>query len=236
MSPEVPPGRTLDTAPVTDPSEENGLARALERRLALPVLVCASASVPAVFLDMWGQGRWAEFGHRVNWLAGLVLWAEWILLVALARNRLDWLRTHRWSTFVAALTLPAVVFALGPAQVLRLVRAAATLRLLRVTRIAEAGGVLRRRLGLTGTRATVVAAATTVLCAVFVAAVLSDPDSASRRYADALLSGLGPWPVVTAAAVVTASLAFVLVRRRRAARTAGPRGSRGRDGSGQSSP
>ncbi|MGW5878196.1 hypothetical protein ACWFMI_16785 [Nocardiopsis terrae] len=44
-------------------------------------------------------------------------------------------------------TLPAVVFALGPAQVLRLVRIAGTLRLVRVSRIVEAGGALHRRTG-----------------------------------------------------------------------------------------
>lgn len=235
--PEHPPGRTLGGGSA-DPraTEENGHARALERRLALPVLFCAVVSVPAVFLGMWGEGRWAEFGNRLNWLAGLVLWAEWILLIALAENRLGWLRTHRWSTFVAAVTLPAVVFALGPVQVLRLVRTAGTLRLLRVTRIIEAGGVLRRRMGLTGTRGTVVAAATTALSAVFVAAVLADPTSTSRRYAESLLSDAGPWPVALAVVVLAGATALVVVRRRRGTRLPFPADGGGRSGADQSSP
>jgi hypothetical protein len=215
MSPEHPPAAE---APENG-TAENGHARTLERRLALPVLICAVASVPAVFLAMWGDGWWAEFGHRVNWLAGLVLWAEWILLIVLAENKLGWLRTHKWSTFVAAVTLPAVFFALGPTQVLRLLRVAGTLRLLRVTRIIEAGGVLRRRTGMTGRRGAVVAVTTTVLSAVFVTAVLADPTSTSRRYAESLLESVGVWPVVLAAVLLTGATAVVIVRRRRRART-----------------
>ncbi|WP_017588886.1 hypothetical protein [Nocardiopsis ganjiahuensis] len=222
MPPEHPPGPGKAQA-----TEENSHARALERRLALPVLVCALVSVPAVFLDMWGEGLWAEIGNRTNWLAGLVLWAEWILLIALAEDKLGWLRTHKWSTFVAAVTLPAVVFALGPAQVLRLVRAAGTLRLLRVTRIIEAGGVLRRRMGLTGTRGTVVAVATTVLSAVFVTAVLLNPDSPSRRFLAGLPKSFELWQVALALGLVGAATALILYLRRRGA---------GRTGRDQSSP
>lgn len=234
MSPEHP---AAAPAPEDGPAE-NSHARALERRLALPVLVCAVVSVPAVFLGMWGEGWWAEFGHRVNWLAGLVLWAEWILLIALAENKLGWLRTHKWSTFVAAVTLPAVVFALGPAQVLRILRTAGTLRLLRVTRIIEAGGVLRRRMGLTGRRGTVVAAATTVLSAVFVAAVLADPTSTSRRYAESLLESVGVWPVVLASVLLAGATAVVVVHRWRRARAllSGPGPGLERQAPPQSSP
>ncbi|GAA1462482.1 metal-sensitive transcriptional repressor family protein [Nocardiopsis exhalans] len=214
MSPDLPP---VAEAP-EDGAAENSRARTLERRLALPVLICAVVSVPAVFLGMWGDGWWAEFGHRVNWLAGLVLWVEWILLIALAENKLGWLRTHKWSTFVAAVTLPAVFFALGPTQVLRLLRVAGTLRLLRVTRIIEAGGVLRRRMGMTGRGGTVVAVATTVLSAVFVTAVLADPTSTSRRYAESLLESVGGWPVALAAALLSVAIAVVIVHRWRRAR------------------
>ncbi|WP_017581549.1 hypothetical protein [Nocardiopsis valliformis] len=214
MSPELPP---VAEAPEDGPAE-NSRARTLERRLALPVLICAVVSVPAVFLGMWGDGWWAEFGHRVNWLAGLVLWVEWILLIALAENKLGWLRTHKWSTFVAAVTLPAVFFALGPTQVLRLLRVAGTLRLLRVTRIIEAGGVLRRRMGMTGRGGTVVAVATTVLSAVFVTAVLADPTSTSRRYAESLLESVGVWPVALAAVLLSGATAVVVVHRWRRAR------------------
>ncbi|GAB3718628.1 metal-sensitive transcriptional repressor family protein [Nocardiopsis oceani] len=200
----------------TDESPEtNSFSRDLERRLALPVLVCAVVSVPAVFLGMWGEGRWSEIGHLVNWLAGLVLWAEWILLIALAKNKLGWLRTHKWSTFVAAVTLPAVIFTLGPAQVLRLARVAATLRLVRVTRIIEAGGVLRRRMGLTGARGAVAAVATTALSLAFAAAILADPDSASRRFFANLAESFGFWQVALALTLIAVATALIMYLRRR---------------------
>lgn len=195
--------------------EENSYSQALERRLAVPVLVSAVVSVPAIFLTMWAEGTWATIGQWANWLAGLFLWGEWILLIVLAENKLAWLRTHRWVTFVAAATLPAVIFALGPAQVLRLVQVAGTLRLMRVTRIVEAGGVLRRRMGLTGRWGRAVVIATTALSAVFVTAVLADPTSTSRQYALTALEHLGVWPLLVglAATIVAGSTVLVVYRR-----------------------
>lgn len=202
--------------PAEEPSpEENSYSHALERRLAVPVLVSAVVSVPAVFLSMWAEGSWAAIGQWANWLAGLFLWVEWILLIALAENKRAWLRTHKWVTFVAAATLPAVIFTLGPAQVLRLVQVAGTLRLMRVTRIVEAGGVLRRRMALSARWGTAVVIATTALSAVFVAAVLADPASSSRQYALAALEHLGAWPLLTALAATIAVGATTIVVYRR---------------------
>ncbi|WP_376769802.1 metal-sensitive transcriptional repressor family protein [Nocardiopsis aegyptia] len=185
-------------------------------------------SVPALFLGVWGEGAWATVGDRINWAAGIVLWGEWIMLIALADNKREWLRTHWWATVIAAVTVPAVLFALGPAQVLRMVRAFGALPLLRVTRIIEAGGILRRRMGLTGRIGRAVAAATTLLAAAFVTAVLADPSSASRGYVERAVALLGPWPTALAVAVTVAATAVVLCyrwRRVRAvrARTAAPR-------------
>ncbi|KOX23875.1 hypothetical protein [Nocardiopsis sp. NRRL B-16309] len=192
------------------PPASNLRSTALERRLAVPVLLAAVVSVPALFLGVWGEGFWATAGDRINWAAGIVLWGEWILLIALADNKRAWLRTHWWATVIAAVTVPAVIFALGPAQILRLVRAFGALPLLRVTRIIEAGGVLRRRMGLTGRLGRAVAAATTLLAAVFVTAVMADPASASRGYVEEAIAFLGPWPTALAVAVTAAATAVVL--------------------------
>lgn len=200
--------------------EQNSLSTTLERHLAIPVLLSAALSVPAVFLSLWGEGIWSEIGARVNWLAGLVLWAEWILLIALAENKLDWLRTHRWSTFVAVLTVPAIVFTLGPAQLLRLVRIAATLRLARVTRIIEAGGVLRRRMGLRGLWGKVALVVTIALSAVFVATILADPDSPARRFLADPPGLFDPWKLLLAPALVAVAVVLIVVIRRRGARNA----------------
>lgn len=212
--------------------EQNSLSDSLERHLATPVLLSAVLSVPAVFLSLWGGGIWSEIGARVNWLAGLVLWAEWILLIALAENKLDWLRTHRWSTFVAVLTVPAIVFTLGPAQLLRLARVAGTLRLARVTRIIEAGGVLRRRMGLRGLWGKVALVVTIALSAVFVATILADPDSPTRRFLADPPDLFDPWKLLSAPALIAVAAAVILVIRRRGARNAKGPGTTSSDASG----
>lgn len=201
----------------------NTLSHALERRLALPVLACALLSVPAVLLSVWADGVWGRIGHWANWAAGLVLWAEWLLLILWAEDKTAWLRAHRWSTFVAALTVPAVVFTLGPAQLLRLVRVAMALPVIRLTRIIEAGGVLRRRLGLSGTTGSAVVAAAVVLCAFTVGVLLLDPESATRRFLADLGEFFTFWRTVAAAALLLAATAAILLLSRNARR-------RGREG------
>lgn len=220
-------------------STPNSLSRAIERRLALPVMVCALFSVPAIFLELWGEGTWAWIGNRVNWLAGLVLWAEWILLIALAENKREWLRANRWSTFVAALTVPAVIFALGPAQVLRLTRVAGTLRLVRVSRIIEAGGVLRRRMGVQGFGGKVTLGATFALSGVFALTILADPDSATRRYLADLPGTFSPWQLLLTLFLITTSAALILYLRRRRTAPKNPDhedGPETENGSGAESP
>ncbi len=209
------------------PPAENSRSSALERHLALPVMVCAAVSVPAIFLDLWGEGIWGRIGRQVNWAAGLALWAEWILLIVLAKDKRAWLRTHRWTTFIAVLTVPALLFTLGPAQVLRLVRAAGTLRLARVTRIIEAGGVLRRRLGLRGKAGVTALVVTMVLSAAFVVTVLADPESASRRFLADLPGSLPSERIAAALLLVAVTTALILYLRRRA--TSGPEDASGAD-------
>lgn len=214
MPPEQP------RPPSESENEDNSYARMIERRLALPVVAAAFVSVPAVFLTMWTEGLWAQIGHWANVSAGVVLWAEWILLIILAENTRAWLRANRWSTFVAVITLPAVFFALGPAQVLRLVRAAGALRVMRVTRVIEAGGVLRRRMRLKGWLGTLVVLTTVVPSLVFVLVLLADPESGSRRLLRSLPERFGTESLLITAAIVLPAIAAVIYLRMR------PRSSR----------
>lgn len=200
--------------------EDNSYARMIERRLALPVVVAALVSVPAVCLHMWAEGTWAQIGYWANVSAGVILWAEWILLIALAENTRAWLRANRWSTFVAVLTLPAIVFTLGPAQVLRLVQAAGALRVMRITRVIEAGGVLRRRMELTGWIGTLLVWATVVPSVIFVLVVLADPDSGTRRFLRSLPERFGADSLIATTAVALFATAVVVYLKRR------PRASR----------
>lgn len=200
------------------PEEANHLSRVLQRRLATPVLIAAIVSVPAVLLTVWAEGVWARIGSWANVAAGVILWAEWILLIVFAEDKLKWLRANRWSTFVAAVTLPAVVFTLGPAQLLRLLRVAGTLPVFRMTRIIEAGGVVRRRLGLSGATKTAVFAATVALCALAVGALLLDPESATRRFLADLEGRFEPWQVITAVTALGVSTIVIILLSRNARR------------------
>lgn len=192
----------------------NRLADRVERGLSVPVLVAALASVPALFLTVLGEGVLAEAGHALNLLAGLVLTGETVLLLVLAKDRLAWVRAHRWTIAVTGLTLLALVFLLGPVQLLRMVRAVGALRILRIKRIISAGRIIRRRLNLGRGWASVVVGATSVLAALFAVVVLSDPTSPVRSLAAALmergtLTQLGQGWTGLALSVLGAAVLFV---------------------------
>lgn len=214
--------RELPSAPRAVPHGQDRAARA-EQRFALPVTVAALASVPATFLTVV-DGTAAAVGHAVNHLSLAVLVAETVVLWVLAGDRLAWLRRHKFVVAVALLSVPAVLLATGPVQVLRLarfVRVLGALRIVRVGRILRAGRVLQRRAGLRGPAARLAAGGATVLAAAFVALVLADPTSTSRE----LLAGtVGRWglPAVLLAGMLLGGATFVVLRRRSARGAAEP--------------
>ena len=192
------------------PSTESPLAVRVERRLAVPVMVAAILSVPAVFMAVWGDGVVADIGVVVNWTAGGVLWCEWLVLMILAEDRLDWMRRHKWTIAVAALTVPAAIFTLGPVQLLRLVFVVASLRVLQVRRIISAGRILARRLGLDGWRRITLLGATGVLGSLFLIAILLTPNAQVWLAGDVIATQVGPIPaiVISSILLVAAYLAW----------------------------
>lgn len=184
----------------------------LARRLALAVIIAAVASVPATFLSAL-DGRAGQAGHVINYLSLAVLMGESVILLVMARDRRRWLRENRFVVTTALVCVPAVVFAIGPAQILRLVRFVGALRLLRVRRIFRAGRILRDRAGLTDWRWKVASTALSVVAAVFVAIVLADPTSRSRQFLDGHLDRFGV-PTVALAGLVLGGATFVVVRYR----------------------
>jgi CsoR family transcriptional regulator, copper-sensing transcriptional repressor len=162
--------------PSTPRSEQEHRDRAdrLAERIAIPVLIAALASVPAVFLTLFDD-PYHTIGEGLNTLSGGVLIAETIVLLAVSENRWDWVKRNKWLVLLALAIIPAVVFAVGPVQLLRLLRVAGALRIIRVKRIFKAGKVVRERAGLDKTWERVIAVGVTVLCAVFVAVMLADP-------------------------------------------------------------
>lgn len=188
----------------------------------MPVLIASLASVPAVFLTAL-EGSAETVGMVVNWLSMAVLAAEAVLLFWVSGDRVRWLRTHWWMVAIVVLTIPAVVFAVGPAQVLRLLRLATAIQLVRVAKLVRVARILRRRATHFGRAGRVVWVVALLLALVFLGIVLADPSTVTRRTLDtiieqwgwAVLLGLGLLVVLVSGAVVLA----VRKWRRRARRT-----------------
>lgn len=190
------------------------LAARWERRLALPVVLAAAVSVPAVFLTVFGHERVALAGTLLNWASLAVFTAEAAVLFVLTGNRLDWVRQHRWTLAITAVAVPAVALTVAPVQVLRLIQFIGAVRVLRAGRIIKAGRVLARRSGWTGRWRYLPILVGSVLAAVLVAAVLADPSSTTRQL---LTEYMGDWPwvvLVLLAGAVLASATFIVLRNR----------------------
>ena len=187
-----------------------------QNRLAVPVLVAALASIPAMFLSVAG-GIWGTTGHVVDIASGAVLVAETVILFVVAENRRAWVRGHLGLIALTLLVVAAVVFALGPVQVLRLVRTVGALRVLRAGRIVRAAKAVRARYGWTGRFSHVFSVAAGVLVAVFVGIVLADPTSRSRSLLTSILGDIGTAGVVAlsvVAGIILGLATFLLARDR----------------------
>lgn len=169
-------------------------------RLALPVLVAALASIPAMFLTV-AEGALGTAGHAIDIASGAVLVAETVILLAVAESKRAWIRGHLGLIALTVAVVLAVAFALGPVQILRLVRTVGALRILRAGRIVKAARSLGLRHGLTGRLAQLLAAGAGVLVAVFVGVVLADPTSRSRDLLTWVFGDIGTPGVVVLSAV-----------------------------------
>lgn len=192
-------------------SEPRDRAAAAEQRFTIPVLAAALLSIPAAFLTTTG-GTTATIGRVLNWVSAAVLLGESLTLLWLSGDVVSWARRYRWQLAVVAVTIPAVVFVVGPVQVLRLLLAIGAFRILRVGRIVRAGRLVVRRLDV-GTRwARWVLAGVGVLAAAFAAIVLADPSSRSRRVVAWFVDRIGVLPTILLA-VAVAAVVFLVVRR-----------------------
>lgn len=189
-----------------------------EERLSGPVLIAALASVPAVFLTLL-DGAPQVAGNVLNGVSGAVLVAETVVLAVLSRDKRRWVREHRGLLVLTAVVVPAVVLAVGPVQLLRLVRVFGALRLVRARRIFRAASELRDSAGLTGSTSKVISVLTALLVAAFVVVVLADPTSRSRQLVESTLERVGGTGLFVAAVllagVLLAGASFVVARSRR---------------------
>jgi CsoR family transcriptional regulator, copper-sensing transcriptional repressor len=217
--------RTGTDAAEHPPDEQHeDRADRLAERIALPVLIAALASVPAVFLTLFDD-PYQTVGEGLNTLSGGVLIAETVVLFAVAENRWEWVKRNKWLVLLALAIIPAVVFAIGPVQLLRLLRVAGALRIIRVGRILKAGRIVRERAGLTKTWERVIGVAATLLCAAFVAVVLADPTSAiwnlgdpgseERQAIEGVIARLGWLGALIAGVILFAATYVVWTNRKR---------------------
>lgn len=183
--------------------------------MSAPVLAAALVSVPAVFLTTTG-GVTAVVGQVLNWVSLAVLLGESLLLLWLSGSVRNWVRRYRAQLLVVGLAVPAVVFVVGPLQILRLLLAIGAFRVLRVGRIMRAARVVSRKFGLRNHHGRWVLAGASVLAAVFVAVVLADPDSRSRAVLLWVVDRIGVVPAALAllGALAVTALLVVAVRRR----------------------
>jgi hypothetical protein len=132
-----------------------------------------------------------------------------------AENKRAWIRGHLGLIALTLAVLVAVVLALGPVQILRLVRTVGALRILRAGRIVKAARSVSDRMGFTGRLAHVAAAGAGLLVAVFVGVVLADPTSRSRDLVGAVLGDVST-PVIVVlsgvAGVVLGVATYLLAR------------------------
>lgn len=189
-------------------ADGSGSAERLAEALRVPVLIAAVASVPAVFLSPL-DGPVGVVGTLMNWLSMLVLAGESALLFVQSSDRLRWLRRHWWLVLIAVATVPAVIFAVGPVQVLRLVRVVAALQVLKVRRLVRSARIIVRR-GVRFTRLRALLSAVIALLAfVLVGLVVFDPDSTVRQLFGAALRTWGWGPILGVGVLAGAALGLV---------------------------
>lgn len=189
-------------------------AKRIEERwetwLVWPVLVAALVSVPAVFLTLLDE-PFEMIGHIGLWATSVVLIVETVVFFLVSPKKVEWLRRNWWLVVLTILVIIAVIFSIGPMQILRLLRSVGALRVLRAKQVAKAGHSLQkasssrwwRRLG------TLLA---TVVVATFVVVALIDPESPARSFLDNLVGE--EWAIATAigAGLVLMGTTYFLIR------------------------
>lgn len=191
----------MTDATITPTSAAADPERRWAERFERPALIAALASVPATFLTL-AEGGLAVTGEVVNVLSAIVLVAEGVVLFAVSHDRRRWMRRNWWLLATIAIVVPATIFAVGPAQLLRLVRSVGALRVLRVRRIIKAGRLASDRLGVDDRWRRATAVTLSVAAAAFVAVVLIDPSGIEVAWVRDLASRAGPVGVVLAGAIL----------------------------------
>jgi voltage-gated potassium channel len=125
------------------------------KKFEIPMLIAALLVIPAIVLEESNvTGTWKDVVVVLNWSIWLAFVAELVVMLAVVRNRWNWLAHHPLEVALVLLTPPFLPASMQSARLLRLFR---VLRLIRVARLAR--GVF----SLTGLRWASVVAVLTVL-------------------------------------------------------------------------
>ena len=178
--------------------------------MAWPVLIAAIVSVPATFLTLLDE-PWEMIGHIGLYATSVVLVAEVLIFFLLSPKKIEWVRNNIWLIGLTVLTIIAVVFSIGPMQILRMVRSVGALRVLRAKQVATAGEKLGKG-GRNRWRRIFGKVLATVIVAVFVVIALLDPDSEARMFLESLVGE--EWAIAAAfgAGIFTLGGMYLLVR------------------------
>lgn len=182
-----------------------------QKRLAVPVLVAALVSIPAIFLTFLSE-PWSDAGRVINLLSGLVLVDETLILFLVTPDKKSWFKRHLWLIVLTVLVIFGVIFALGPVQLFRIIRLVGALRILRTGRIIKAGRLLSGRIS--GRWNRIAALGVSILVAIFVAATLADPSSTVREILRGVLPfDFGPIAVISSGLILAGATFIVLFDR-----------------------
>jgi voltage-gated potassium channel len=115
----------------------NERARALERRLELPMLAAALLVIPAIAIEQGEAGEpWDAIAVVINWGTWFAFLLEAVLMLRVVDDRWRWVRDHPLEVAIVIVTPPFLPAGLQAARVFRLLRLLPLLR----------AGVLARRL------------------------------------------------------------------------------------------
>ncbi|WP_147106112.1 hypothetical protein [Nesterenkonia populi] len=181
-----------------------------ERRLAWPVLIAAIVSVPATFLTLLDE-PWEMIGHIGLYATSVVLVAEVLIFFLISPKKIEWVRENKWLIGLTILTIIAVVFSIGPMQILRVVRSVGALRVLRAKQVATAGEKLGKD-GRSKWRRIFGKVLATVIVAVFVFIAFVDPDSEARQFIEGFVGEEGATIGAFIAGFLTLGGMYLLVR------------------------
>jgi voltage-gated potassium channel len=127
----------------------------IERRLAVPLLVAALLTIPAIAIEESSVGQpWDTIASIFDWIVWAAFFAEAALMLNAVEEPWRWVREHPLDVAIVVLTPPFLPASMQAARVFRL------LRLLRLLRL---GLLARRLLSTEGVRDAAVLAAMTIL-------------------------------------------------------------------------